>query len=243
MRKKAKSASKDAMEDDDDYDFKVDYVKKGSAMDVTDGTGRNDEGQITGKITKDEPGKAKEKTTTKTSRQNEKLYAIDGMLNTKKKKAEKKMRKKAKSASKDAMEDDDDYDFKVDYVKKGSAMDVTDGTGRNDEGQITGKITKDEPGKAKEKTTTKTSRQNEKLYAIDGMLNTKKKKAEKKMRKKAKSASKDAMEDDDDYDFKVDYVKKGSAMDVTDGTGRNDEGQITGKVPMSGIGFDEPEEE
>ncbi|KAL6202824.1 hypothetical protein ACLB2K_026529 [Fragaria x ananassa] len=104
-------------------------------------------------------------------------------------------------------------------------------------------VEEDEPGKAKEKTTTKTSRQNEKLYAIDGMLNTKKKKAEKKMRKKAKSASKDAMEDDDDYDFKVDYVKKGSAMDVTDGTGRNDEGQITGKVPMSGIGFDEPEEE
>ncbi|KAL6195930.1 hypothetical protein ACLB2K_031547 [Fragaria x ananassa] len=104
-------------------------------------------------------------------------------------------------------------------------------------------VEEDEPGKAKEKTTTKTSRQIEKLYAIDGMLNTKKKKAEKKMRKKAKSASKDAMEDDDDYDFKVDYIKKGSAMDVTYGTDGNDESQITGKVPMSGIGFDEPEEE
>ncbi|KAM5563139.1 guanine nucleotide-binding protein-like NSN1 [Rosa sericea] len=102
-------------------------------------------------------------------------------------------------------------------------------------------VEEDDSGKAKEKTATKTSRQNEKLYAAEGMLNTKKKKAEKKMRKKAKSASADAMEDD--YDFKVDYIKKGSAMDVGDGIGGKDDGQIIGKVPMSGIGFDEPEEE
>lgn len=89
-------------------------------------------------------------------------------------------------------------------------------------------VEEDGAGKAKLKTATNTSRQNEKLYASEGMLNTKKKKAEKKMRKKAKSVSADAMEDD--YDFKVDYIKKG-------------DDDIIGKVPMSGIGFDKPEEE
>lgn len=68
-------------------------------------------------------------------------------------------------------------------------------------------------GKAKGKTPN--SRQNEKLYDAEGILNTKMKRAEKKRRKKAsKSSSVDAM--DDDYDFKVDFVKKGSAMDVSD---------------------------
>ncbi|XP_015892243.3 guanine nucleotide-binding protein-like NSN1 [Ziziphus jujuba] len=68
-------------------------------------------------------------------------------------------------------------------------------------------------GKAKGKTAN--SRQNEKLYDAEGILNTKMKRAEKKRRKKAsKSSSVDAM--DDDYDFKVDFVKKGSAMDVSD---------------------------
>ncbi|XP_050363604.1 guanine nucleotide-binding protein-like NSN1 [Argentina anserina] len=103
-------------------------------------------------------------------------------------------------------------------------------------------VVEDDPGKAKEKTANKTSKQNEKLYGAEGMLNTKKKKAEKKLRKKAKSASKDAMEDDD-YDFKVDYVKKGPAMDVSDGIGGKDDDEIVGKVPMSGIGFDDPEED
>ncbi|KAL4607699.1 hypothetical protein ACB092_09G193800 [Castanea dentata] len=88
-----------------------------------------------------------------------------------------------------------------------------------------------EEGRNKGKTAT--SRQNEKLYAVEGMLNTKMKKAEKKRRKKAeKSIPEDAM--DDDYDFKVDYVKKGSAMDVGDEDNGN---QIIGKVPMSGIEF------
>ncbi|KAK9987304.1 hypothetical protein SO802_032255 [Lithocarpus litseifolius] len=67
----------------------------------------------------------------------------------------------------------------------------------------------------------------------DGMLNTKMKKEEKKRRKKAeKSIPEDAIEDD--YDFKVDYVKKRSAMDVGD---EDDGNQIIGKVPMSGIEF------
>ncbi|KAL0004330.1 hypothetical protein SO802_011891 [Lithocarpus litseifolius] len=52
-------------------------------------------------------------------------------------------------------------------------------------------------------------------------------------RKKAeKSIPEDAM--DDDYDFKVDYVRKRSAMDVGD---EDDGNQIIGKVPMSGIEF------
>ncbi|KAL6563780.1 Guanine nucleotide-binding protein-like nsn1 [Orobanche gracilis] len=52
------------------------------------------------------------------SRQNEKLYAEEGMLNAKLKKAEKKRRKKENQPP--AIEDEmkEDYDFKVDYLKK-----------------------------------------------------------------------------------------------------------------------------
>ncbi|KAL8489861.1 hypothetical protein ACS0TY_025663 [Phlomoides rotata] len=59
------------------------------------------------------------------------------------------------------------------------------------------------------------SKQNEKLYAEEGMLNSKLKKAEKKRRKKESKSS--AMEHDgnEDYDFKVDYVKD-SAMEIGD---------------------------
>lgn len=53
------------------------------------------------------------------------------------------------------------------------------------------------------------SRQNEKLYAAEGVLNTKLKRAVKKKRKVSKKT--DSMEDD--YNFKVDYIKDGSAMD------------------------------
>ncbi|PQQ08054.1 guanine nucleotide-binding protein-like NSN1 [Prunus yedoensis var. nudiflora] len=76
----------------------------------------------------------------------------------------------------------------------------------------------DDAGKTKEKKATKTVRQNEKLYTAEGILNPKIKRAEKKKKKKAKaaSASVDAMDDDGDYDFKVDYKKKGSAMDASD---------------------------
>ncbi|KAI7726060.1 hypothetical protein M8C21_004731 [Ambrosia artemisiifolia] len=56
------------------------------------------------------------------------------------------------------------------------------------------------------------SRQNEKLYAAEGVLNTKLRKAEKKRRKKAnKIASMDA-----DFDLKGDNTKNESAMDVGD---------------------------
>ncbi|XVF81155.1 hypothetical protein PTKIN_Ptkin15bG0134200 [Pterospermum kingtungense] len=79
--------------------------------------------------------------------------------------------------------------------------------------------------KAKSKSGTR--RQNEKLYAVEGMLNTKIKRAENKRRKKAKNnltSGNDAMDDDDgdeDYDFGVDYVKG--------------KGQTTDGVLMSGI--------
>ncbi|EEF41261.1 guanine nucleotide-binding protein-like NSN1 [Ricinus communis] len=84
---------------------------------------------------------------------------------------------------------------------------------------------------------TPSSRQNEKLYTAEGMLNTKMKRAEKKRRKKAGKV--DAM--DGDYDFKVDYFKKkGSAMDVEDGNGEaDDDNQIIGTVPMSGVQLDD----
>ncbi|KAK7851642.1 guanine nucleotide-binding protein-like nsn1 [Quercus suber] len=63
---------------------------------------------------------------------------------------------------------------------------------------------------------------------LAGMLNTKMKKAEEKRRKRAeKSIPEDAI--DDEYDFKVNYVKKRSAMDVGD---EDDGNQIIGKVPI-----------
>ncbi|KAG7014456.1 Guanine nucleotide-binding protein-like NSN1 [Cucurbita argyrosperma subsp. argyrosperma] len=67
----------------------------------------------------DDEGKTKGQDAT--SRQNEKLYSAEGILNTKMRRAEKKRRKKANNNSKlsmstDAMEDDD-YDFKVDFKK------------------------------------------------------------------------------------------------------------------------------
>ncbi|KAH0636634.1 hypothetical protein KY289_036549 [Solanum tuberosum] len=65
------------------------------------------------------------------------------------------------------------------------------------------------------------SRQNEKLYGEEGMLNTKQKKAEKKRRKKDKPST--ASDMDGDYDFKVDYIKKDSAMDDADEVVATDE--------------------
>lgn len=88
----------------------------------------------------------------------------------------------------------------------------------DDDDQTTLAEDDDDADKAKGKTAT--SRQNEKLYAAEGILNTKMKRAEKKRRKKAsKSNQADTM--DDDYDFKVDYNKKGSAMEVSDESGED----------------------
>lgn len=58
------------------------------------------------------------------------------------------------------------------------------------------------------------SKQNEKLYTEEGMLNAKLKKAEKKRRKKEIQPSTMEHDANADYDFKVDYVRKDSAMDI-----------------------------
>ncbi|KAA8543470.1 hypothetical protein F0562_021035 [Nyssa sinensis] len=87
------------------------------------------------------------------------------------------------------------------------------------------------------KAKTSSSRQNEKLYAAEGILNTKLKRAEKKRQKKAvkTSAKGDTMEDD--YDFKADYKKgSASAMDVGDESTVDDErNKNRFEVPMSGV--------
>ncbi|KAF7132351.1 hypothetical protein RHSIM_Rhsim09G0001800 [Rhododendron simsii] len=83
-------------------------------------------------------------------------------------------------------------------------------------------------------------RQNEKLYDAAGILSTKLMRAGKKRWKKANKSSGDAMEDDEDYDFKVDYVKKGSAMD--DGEENEEAGgsnQTRFEVLASGVEIDE----
>ncbi|XP_059626145.1 guanine nucleotide-binding protein-like NSN1 [Cornus florida] len=84
------------------------------------------------------------------------------------------------------------------------------------------------------------SKQNEKLYAAEGILNTKLKKAEKKRRKKANklSAGGDAMLDED-YDFKVDYNKRGSAMDIGEDSEVADLGNKNRfELPISGVDLD-----
>lgn len=81
----------------------------------------------------------------------------------------------------------------------------------------------EEDGAGKIKGKTAGSRQNEKLYEAEGILNPKIKRAEKKKRKKANKTT--AMEDDD-YDFKVDYTK-GSAMDDS-GSGDDAEEHMDG---------------
>ncbi|XP_057534177.1 guanine nucleotide-binding protein-like NSN1 [Amaranthus tricolor] len=98
----------------------------------------------------------------------------------------------------------------------------------------------EETGKAKTKSTA--SKQNEKLYDAEGMLNTKMKRAEKKRRKKANklAASNDTMDDDGDYDFKVDYKRGGSSMNVDEDEDEDeDNGEIDAEVPMAGVEFDD----
>ncbi|KAK7344712.1 hypothetical protein VNO77_14666 [Canavalia gladiata] len=81
------------------------------------------------------------------------------------------------------------------------------------------------------------NRQNEKLYASDGILNTKVRRAEKKRRKKASKAFASSDPMDDDYDFKVDYFRKGATMDAEESKSEddNDDEQANSEVPMSGI--------
>ncbi|XP_021857718.2 guanine nucleotide-binding protein-like NSN1 [Spinacia oleracea] len=94
----------------------------------------------------------------------------------------------------------------------------------------------EETGKTKVKNTS--SKQNEKLYDAEGMLNTKKQRADKKKRKKAskQASSEDAMDADGDYDFKVDYKRGKSSMNIDED---DDEDEIKAEVPMAGIKFDD----
>lgn len=85
----------------------------------------------------------------------------------------------------------------------------------------------DEVEKSKGQSTTR--KQNEKLYVAEGILNPNAKRAEKKKRKKAKSSGNNM---DEDYDFKVDYAKRGSA-DGSDG----EDDEIIAEIPMSGVEF------
>ncbi|ESW17385.1 hypothetical protein PHAVU_007G235000 [Phaseolus vulgaris] len=97
-------------------------------------------------------------------------------------------------------------------------------------------IMEDDGGKNKDRSVA--SKQNEKLYTADGMLNTKLRRAEKKKRKKAKKASSDPM--DGDYDFKTDYFKKGDSMvDSEDNQSEDDDELVNSEVPMSGIQMNE----
>ncbi|KAL3531129.1 hypothetical protein ACH5RR_010451 [Cinchona calisaya] len=94
---------------------------------------------------------------------------------------------------------------------------------RVDDGDESMASEKDDAGPANAKTAG--SRQNERLYTEEGMLNTKLKKAGKKRRKKGNKVH--AMEDDlnDDYHFNVDYVKEGSAMDIGPEVGQDADNQ------------------
>lgn len=65
------------------------------------------------------------------------------------------------------------------------------------------------------KTRTASSRQNERLFGEQGILNPKLKKAEKKRRKKETKTSMMVDDVNADYDFKVDY-KKGNAMETSE---------------------------
>ncbi|QCE10442.1 guanine nucleotide-binding protein-like NSN1 [Vigna unguiculata] len=93
----------------------------------------------------------------------------------------------------------------------------------------------DDGGKKKDNSAA--SRQNEKLYTADGMLNTKLRCGEKKKRKKAKkaSASSDPM---DGYNFKTDYFQ--ASMDSEDSQGEDDDDEpVKSEVPISAIQIDE----
>lgn len=80
----------------------------------------------------------------------------------------------------------------------------------NDDGDEAMDAGEDDAGRTSGKSAS--SRQNEKLYTEEGMLNTRLRKAEKKRRKKEKASTTSDMMDGD-YDFKVDYFKKESIVD------------------------------
>jgi nuclear GTP-binding protein len=93
---------------------------------------------------------------------------------------------------------------------------------------------------SKDKVKSASSKQNEKLYTADGILNPKIRRAEKKKKKKANKAGvSDPM--DGDYDFKVDYFKKDAMDDASksDDDNDGDDEQVNAEVPMSGVEVEE----
>ncbi|RWW87923.1 hypothetical protein BHE74_00003220 [Ensete ventricosum] len=81
------------------------------------------------------------------------------------------------------------------------------------------------------------SSQNDKLYAAEGILDPRKRRAEKKKRKAYKLNKTNEM--DADYDFTVDYHMKDLPPDTADEDESNGEDDKTNKeVPMSGVEFD-----
>jgi nuclear GTP-binding protein len=93
---------------------------------------------------------------------------------------------------------------------------------------------------SKDKGKSASSKQNDKLYTADGILNPKIRRAEKKKKKKAnKAGASDPM--DGDYDFKVDYFKKDTMDDGSKSEEDNDgdDEQVNSEAPMSGVEVDE----
>ncbi|KAG9439022.1 hypothetical protein H6P81_019187 [Aristolochia fimbriata] len=102
----------------------------------------------------------------------------------------------------------------------------------------------DEPDTCDSKPIANSSRQNDKLYTADGILDPRKRKAEKKRRKTQKASMMDA-----DYDFKVDFVKKGNIDNADENDKENDDNDDNasedydddqgGEAPMSGVEIEE----
>jgi len=95
-------------------------------------------------------------------------------------------------------------------------------------------ITIDEKDPAEEKTNT-SSRQNDKLYAAEGILDPRKRKAEKKRRKASKQNLLNQM--DADYDFKVDFLVKDAPSDV-DTAREEDDSDGNASEDMAGVEMD-----
>ncbi|CAN8269573.1 unnamed protein product [Cochlearia groenlandica] len=120
--------------------------------------------------------------------------------------------------------------FDETMIEDGSKTQTEEESGHDSDDESMGGEDKEEEKTGKSKEKSEASRQNEKLYVAESMLNTRKQKAEKKKRKKAKKAAAGEDPMDGDYDFKVDYSKnRDSAMD------EGDDDQIEAKVPMAGL--------
>lgn len=97
-------------------------------------------------------------------------------------------------------------------------------------------MTTDERDSAEAKTSTNT-RQNDKLYTAEGILDPRKRRAEKKRRKANRQNLLNQM--DADYDFKLDYQMKDAPSDDNSDDGDDgDNGEATEEAPMAGVEMD-----